>query len=141
MGDETPSLEERQFLVRERELALKEKEFNSSRWASPIVLGIFAAALGLLGNIWVAHTNNINMQEVERVRGQSNLIVEAIKTNGDTDAACNNLRFFVKSGLVDDKKKTIGTACPTSEKVGYDVPSLPADGGSYRADPPSTKKK
>lgn len=79
-------LKQREIAAREREVAAKEAELNRSRWLNPTVIAIFAAAAGLVGNIFVARTNNNNnSQMLERVRSQSNLVMEAIKT-GNTDS-------------------------------------------------------
>jgi hypothetical protein len=126
------SLEERKFReevagkrreldLKEREVAVKEKELSRSQWFSPIVLGLFAAAVGLIGNIVVARVNNQNSQELERIRSQSNLVLEAIKT-GDPNEACKNLIFFVGLGLLDDPNQTIRQACSSAPKG---APSLP----------------
>jgi len=134
--DEKPSLEEQERLLRERELKLKEleiarreKEVATSKWLHPLVLGLFAAAIGLIGNVIVTKSNNSNITNIEHFRAQSTLILEAIKTNGDTRAACKNLTFFVNLGLLDDTNRTIVGACPESTQG---VPTLPADvsGGS-----------
>jgi hypothetical protein len=77
-----------------------------SKWLSPTVIGLFAAAIGLIGNIVVAAYNNIGLKQVERTRLQSNLILDAIKT-GSPDAACKNLSFFVSLGFLDDPQSTI----------------------------------
>src|ERR1700761_7426992 len=94
----TPSLEERNFLedkaakareldlkereiaAKEREVAAKERELEQSRWLNPTVIGLFVAALGLIGSVIVARVNNDNTQRVEHSRSQSNLVLEAIKT-------------------------------------------------------------
>lgn len=85
----------RELDLREREVAAKEKEVNASRWSNPVVIGLFAATLGLLGNFIVARVNNQNTQQIEHIRSQSSLILEAIRTNGNAAVACRNLTFFV----------------------------------------------
>jgi hypothetical protein len=114
-------LKAREITAKEREVAAKETELSRSRWLNPTVLALFAAALGLAGNVVVARVNNSNSQEVERLRGQSNLVLEAIKT-GNTDSACKNLVFFVGLGLVDDTNQTIQKQC---SKAPVGPPSLP----------------
>lgn len=61
---------DRELDLKEREVAAKEKEVNASRWSSPLVLGLFAAALGLIGNVLVARENNRSTQQVERLHLQ-----------------------------------------------------------------------
>ena len=105
MADEKPSIEEREinlkereFELKERELKIKENETARSRWFNPIVLGLFVGAAGLIGNIFVTSANNKNTEKIERIRGQSTLILEEIKT-GDKKSACNNLAFFCRPWL------------------------------------------
>jgi hypothetical protein len=127
MAEEKLTLEERDIYVREQELKLKEREVvaretevSKSRWTNPLVLSLLAAAAGLIGNVIVA----INTQNVEHLRAQSTLILEAIKTGDDKIAACKNLTFFVRLGLLDDANKTIFNACPGDQ--GNSIPTLPA---------------
>jgi hypothetical protein len=145
MADERPPLQELELRVKEQELKLKEteirakeREINASRWVNPLVIGLFAAALGLAGNVIVTIFNNQSTQKVERERAQSTLILEAIKTNGDTNASCKNLIFFVSLGLLEDENHTITGACPgnvqgvPSISFGPRVPGPPdALGGTF----------
>ena len=114
-------LKRREIAAKEREVTAKEIELNRSRWTNPMVIALLAAAAGLVGNIVVARVNNSNSQEVERVRAQSNLVLEAIKT-GNTDTACKNLVFFAGLGLIDDSNKVISKQCG---KAPVGPPSLP----------------
>jgi hypothetical protein len=118
-----PSLEARKFAqetaarkreldLKEREVLAKEEELKRSRWLNPTVIGLFAAALGLIGSVVVARVNNANTQEVQRLQAEANITLEAIKTGtGNTDAACKNLIFFVSLGLIRDPGGKIGTQC------------------------------
>jgi hypothetical protein len=119
---------DRELNLKEREVAAKEKEVNVSRWSNPVVLGLFAAAVGLIGNVFVARVNNQNTQAIERLHTQSTLILQAIKT--DENSSCNNLIFFVKLGLIDDPNNTIRSTCP---KKDYAPPSLPASSNEEKA--------
>lgn len=119
MAEEKLSLPELEVRLKEQELKLKEvevlakkRDLSASKWLNPVVIALFAAAIGLVGNIVVTTINNTNTQELERSRNQSTLILEAIKTNGDTNATCKNLVFFVSLGLVKDINHTITGACP-----------------------------
>lgn len=115
------SLRERVVAAKEREISIKDVELKRSRWFNPTVIGIFAAAAGLFGNVLVAAINNSNTQAIEHAHAQSNLIVEAIKT-GSPETACKNLLFFVKLGLLVDSNTTIQKQCTTAPAQG---PSLP----------------
>jgi hypothetical protein len=131
------SLEERRFAserkakeaelaLREREVAVKESEVQRSRWLNPLVIGLFAAAIGLVGNIIVAGYNNQNLLQLERLRAQSSLIVQAIST-GNVDTACKNLLFFITLGLLDDPNGTI-RQCTSSPST---TPVLPGNTKTY----------
>lgn len=60
----------------------------------------------------VTTINNINTQKLEQSRAQSTIILEAIKTSGDTNAVCKNLVFLVSLGLIEDTNRAITGACP-----------------------------
>jgi hypothetical protein len=111
---------DRELDLREREVMLKEKEANASKWSNPLVIALFAATVGLVGNIVVARVNNQNTQAIERLHAQSSLILEAIKT--DKKSACDNLIFFINLGFIDDHGNTIRNVCPETKNQ---VPSLP----------------
>jgi hypothetical protein len=73
MADERPPLQELELRVKEQELKLKEteirakeREINASRWVNPLVIGLFAAALGLAGNVIVTH-----IQQSEHPKGRA----------------------------------------------------------------------
>jgi hypothetical protein len=114
-------------------VALKQEELKRSRWLNPTVIGLFAAALGLIGSVVVAGVNNSNSlrvttsnndasQRIEHSRAQSNLVLEAIKT-GNPDTACQNLVVFVGLGLLDDPGNTIQHQCAAAPKGGPSLPS------------------
>jgi hypothetical protein len=128
-----PSLEDRKFeaetsakkqelALKEREVAAKEEELRRSRWLNPTVIGLFAAALGLMGSVIVARVNNQASQQLEKFRSQSNLILQAIKT--DKEGACKNLVFFVNLQLLDDTNHAISKACSSGREG---APSLPVE--------------
>jgi hypothetical protein len=107
-------LREREIAAREREVTAKESEINRSPWLNPLVIGLFAAAIGLAGNSVVALLNNRNSQAVEHFRAQSSLIIGAISgggTGADIQKSCNNLLFLVNLRLVDDTNTAIKQAC------------------------------
>ena len=112
---------EREVAAREREVAAKEGELKKSRWSNPVVIALLAGALGLAGNAIVAYLNNQNTRQVERMRSQSDLILEAIRT-GSPEKACTNLVTFIGLGLVDDAGKTIRQNCQTSPATGPFLP-------------------
>jgi hypothetical protein len=119
---------EREIAAGEREVAAKESELKKSRWTNPLVLLLVGAVIALFGNAVVAYLNNRNTQEVERMRSQSNLILEAIRT-GSPEKACTNLVAIINLGLLDDDPaKTIRRNCLTSPSTG---PYLPLRTATY----------
>jgi hypothetical protein len=141
MPEEKPSLHELELRLKEQEIKLKEAEIRlketevrakeqeiaAARRLSPVAVGIYVAALGLLGNLIVARWNNNSTVDVERAREQSALVIEAIKTNGDTKAACKSLMFFVRLGFVENKDNLIVGTCLNDQE---NIPTLPS-GSNY----------
>lgn len=130
MADERLSIQQLELLLKQQELRLKELEVKSkergvkdSKWLNPVFIGLLATTVGLFGNVIVTRINSTNTQELERFRTQSNLILEAIQTNGDMNAACRNLVFFASLGLIEDRNHTVAGACPGNPQG---VPSLPS---------------
>lgn len=116
-------LKEREVEAKESEVAAKEKELERSRWLNPTVIAILAGAIGLISSVVVARLNNKATQDLERLRSQSTIILEAIRTGtGNTDAACKNLVFLSNLGLIDDPQQTIHKQCAS---VPAGIPSLP----------------
>jgi hypothetical protein len=116
----------RELDLREREVAAKEIELRRSKW-SPTLYALIGATLGLLANVWVAKLNNDASQQLEKSRNQSNLLLQAIKT--DQTGACTNLLFLVKLKLLNDPDKTISNTCINNPK---EAPSLPAESPRIR---------
>jgi len=134
LDEKSLALHEREVVAKEREVELKAEELRRSRWLNPVVLGLFATAVGLTGNFIIARINNSNTQRVERLRMQSSLIIEAVKTGGQAPA-CNNLVFLVGLGLVDDNG-TISRTCKSSINGTAQPPSLPPAGAFELTVPP-----
>lgn len=86
--------------LRDRELRLKEGARKIDRWANPLVVGIFAGALGLIGTF----VNGIISNRNQQVQLRNDLIKEAIKPTSEKERA-KSLVFFAKNGLItlDDK--------------------------------------
>lgn len=100
--------------LRDRELRLKENARRIDRWTNPLVVGIFAGALGLAGTFVNGLVSNRNQQ----VQLKNDLIKEAIKPVSEIERA-KSLVFFAKNGLItlderslDSLVKTAGTDNP-----------------------------
>lgn len=121
-------LRDRELAVREREIAAREKAAQESKWSNPLIIGLLAAALGLVGNALTTFFNNRATKQLEDRRAQSTLILEAIKT-GKPAEACTNLVFFVKRGLIHDPQGSI-SSCTTDPGA---APVLPSQGSASKA--------
>jgi hypothetical protein len=129
--DKAPALRELELNSREHALDAREQTLEArdlasgaSAWKNPLVLAIFAAAIGLIGNVVVAVANVYSTQAVEKQKLQSNLIVEGIKTTQQN--ACKNLKFFLLLKLIDDSPD--GAIKKVCQPNSNDIPSLPPPG-------------
>lgn len=135
---------------REREMALKEKghdlalaelqlkqaEQQASRWKSPLIVAIFAAAVAGLSNAFLSYMSSESQTRLETQKSEQLRILEMIKT-GDPDKAAANLRFLLEAGLIRDaslrsdlqrflaaRKPGQGPTLPTTGFVAKDAPQL-----------------
>lgn len=90
--------------LRDRELRLKEGAGRIDRWANPLVVGIFAGALGLVGTF----INGLNSNNNEEVKLRNDLIKEAIKPS-DVKERAKSLVFFAENGLIKLDTSTLRT--------------------------------
>ena len=68
--------------------------------ANPLVIAIAAATAAAVGNLIVSLANSRNEIALEAIKAEQSLVLEAIKTDGDREAAKENLLFLVRSGLL-----------------------------------------
>jgi uncharacterized protein YukJ len=83
------------------ELRLRDRELRSSAWRNPLFLGIAAAVLTLLSNIYLSFQQHRHQTIAAKQEFQSNLILEVIKT-GNPEEAAQNLRFLLDARLISD---------------------------------------
>jgi hypothetical protein len=57
-----------ELTIKKRELELKEEDHRYSRWLNPVFLGLVAATLTLLGNIYVTHQQSKTAAPQEETR-------------------------------------------------------------------------
>ena len=95
------AVKEAEQLTAEQDLAIRKDEAARSRWRSPLVVAILAAAVAATGNAVVAFVGGYQGQALEDRRAESTRILEMIKT-GSPDKAAENLGFLVDAGLIED---------------------------------------
>ncbi|UJP08282.1 MAG: hypothetical protein LZF84_04040, partial [Nitrosomonas sp.] len=86
----------------ENDFELKKLELRKSSFTNPLFLGVCVAAIGLISNALVTFLNGEYQRELEEKKTESNLIQDAMRTNGDQEIAAMNLQFLTRSGLVKD---------------------------------------
>lgn len=128
-----PSLEERRFEqetaakrreldLREREVIVRERE-PKRWWANPMIIALISASALLLANFGVAWVNDDLALKQQKEKNQHDLFIAAIRTDGDNDAACDNLLFLIRLKSLDDPRGTITSTC---QKHPEQIPVLPS---------------
>jgi hypothetical protein len=115
---------------RDSEVTLKQAEAQASKWRSPLVVAVLAAAAAGMSNAAVSIVNARNEQALEESRAESSRILEAIKT-GDTEKAAQNLEFLLKAGLLTEKRANGIRAYLKSRQPGTGA-ALPTASGRFR---------
>jgi hypothetical protein len=102
-----------EYELRKREIEIKERDASRSRWSSPLVLAVLAAATAALGNAAAIWLNGIEQRDLETTKteqarileeskAEAARILEVIKTGNNSDKAAVNLKFLVDAGLISD---------------------------------------
>jgi hypothetical protein len=124
--------------LRKRELEIKEREQSRSRWSSPLVLAVLAAAIAALGNAVTMWMNGREQRALEATRAEqarvleetkaeAARILEIIKTGNDADKAAVNLRFLVEVGLISDPDRRRDIQSYLARQPPGKGPALPAE--------------
>lgn len=121
------AIKEREASAKEREATVKETEARRIWWRTPsIVAAIITAAFAVLMNAQVAYLNGIYQRELEDRKGETALILEAIKTNNDREEAKINLQFLVEAGLITEENRRVHLVAFLKGAQPNQVPTLPA---------------
>lgn len=133
-------IKERDATTREIEVSLKQAEFRSGRWRSPLIVAILAATVAGFGNAVVVYTSAKSQRLLEAEKSEQARILEVIKTGGDPDRAAENMKFLLEAGLINDfalkaelakylrdRRPGNGAALPTSAGIFQSVPVIIAD--------------
>src|SRR5262245_1520933 len=127
-----------EYELKEREIALKEREASRSRWSSPLVLAIFAAAAAGIGNaaaIWLTGVQQRQLEaekseqvrSIEEAKAEAARILEVIKTGNDPDKAAANLKFLLDAGLISDTPRRLSIQVFLDTRQAGQGPALPVD--------------
>lgn len=106
---------EQEYQIRLKELDFKREELRRSRWSSPLVLGIIAAAIAAAGNAyvsWLSAENQLTVEstkysaqkEIERSKYEADRILEATK-GSDPKSAAARIKFLIEIGLISDPNR------------------------------------
>lgn len=110
-------------LLRENKLSGFLKRYSFVSTASAAFLGLVVTGIGY----FIQSSLNRGLER-ERLQGQ--LILKAIET-GDSEKARANLKFFVQTGLLDDRTGKIAAALKEAEKKLETIPVLPSTGSTF----------
>jgi hypothetical protein len=108
------------------QLLFSQKEAIRNRWATPLVVAVFAAAVVAGGNATVALLNGSAQRYTEQIKDDQALILESIKANSDPDKAAENLQFLVETALISnpERRREIDTFLKTRKQG--EGPALPS---------------
>ena len=120
--------------MRARETSAKERDAAASKWRSPLVVAVFAAAAAAMGNAVVAVVNGSQQVALENSKAESARILEMTKT-GNTEAAANNLNFLLDAGLITEPDRIERVRVYLKKRLPGAGPALPAAGGRVSFDP------
>jgi hypothetical protein len=127
-----------EYELREREIKVKEREASRSRWSSPLVLAVLAAAIAALGNaaaIWLTGRSQHDLETtkaeqtrvLEESKAEAARILEMIKT-GDPEKAADNIKFLVDAGLISDPDRRKNIQNFLAHRPAGKGPALPVGG-------------
>ncbi|MGF6765976.1 hypothetical protein P3T24_006317 [Paraburkholderia sp. GAS33] len=94
-------VKENEQRMHEAELDLRKKEHSASRWANPLVVGVWVAAVAAGGNVYVAYENGATQRQLESDKAEQARILKVIET-GNPQKAAENLQFLLDTGLISD---------------------------------------
>jgi len=125
-----------EYELRKREIEIKERDQSRSRWSSPVVLAVLAAALAGLSNAAVTLQNGLEQRKleaekagqakiIEETKAEAARIFEVIKT-GDADKSATNLKFLVDTGLITNSDRIEKIQAFLDHRLAGGGPALPA---------------
>jgi hypothetical protein len=133
--DHEISASDRELELKKQDLVLRERELKKPFWHDSVTVGLVAAILALIVNLWVAHANKIasDATAIQNARLQS--ILEVI--HNEPSRAEAKLNILLTTGIIQDKDGQIRNAVnsglfaalrqPTSPES---TPGFPGSGSS-----------
>lgn len=94
---------EREVAVKEGELEHKRSEAAGSPWRSPLVVAIFAAAVGAFSNAAVTYYDALQARQLASTTAENDRILEMIKA-GEPAQVKANLEFLIDTDLIKDSE-------------------------------------
>jgi hypothetical protein len=109
--------------LKEREIELQRRQLSSGRWTGPVAVAVVAGFLAIIGSLVTLRQN----LELERKKQESNLLLEAIRTNAtgkdrEQQIAANLVFFADDAGLIKIDPERLKKL---REQAGSASPSLP----------------
>jgi hypothetical protein len=98
-------LKKRELDLKEQELDVKKQEAAGLRWSNPLTVALIAALAALFA-AGLQFQQQRNALALERLKVKSNVILEAVKT-GNQDQAAHNLRFLIDAGILEDDRGSL----------------------------------
>ncbi|MGF7039727.1 hypothetical protein [Mucilaginibacter lappiensis] len=93
------SLDDIEYEIKLNELESLKKENKKISGISPTLVTIIVTLITIFGSFIASFIQKNNELELERLKFESELIMNAVKGN-DSNSCVNNLRFFIKVGLI-----------------------------------------
>jgi hypothetical protein len=129
------SASDRELELKKQELALRENELKKPFWHDSVLLGLVAAILALMVNLWVAHVNKIASDATTSQNARLQSILEVV--HNEPSQAEAKLNILLTTGIIEDRDGKIRNAVnsglfaalrqPTSPKT---TPSFPGSGAT-----------
>lgn len=122
--EEETRIKDREQRLKNRELRLKIIELRKSRFTNPVFLAIIGATVTAAGTAIGSWWTTRSQQDLERLKADSMLFLEVIRTGDNIQKAKNNLEFLVDANLINDE--------PRRDKIrnylasAKPIPTLPA---------------
>jgi hypothetical protein len=112
-------LKDKELEIRQKEIELKEKELlrNNRLQFSPALAAILVALIGLIGTLFANWYQAVSNQRQDRQKFKSELVLK-VATSDSIEQNKGNLKFFLKTGLLEDEDGKIRRAI---EDSGFDL--------------------